>query len=93
MCCVLGRWTTAAPRRSADKWPAFLSRHGLPEVIRSDNGSPFAARNSPLGLSRLSAWWLSLGIDLDRIPPGRPDQNGGHERMHRDLAREVECCA
>jgi putative transposase len=70
-----------------------FERHGLPEVIRSDNGSPFAARNSPLGLSRLSAWWLSLGINLDRIAPGRPDQNGGHERMHRDLAREVECCA
>lgn len=64
--------------------------HGLPEVIRSDNGSPFAARRSPLGLSRLSAWWLTLGIDLDRIEPGRPDQNGGHERMHRDLAAEVE---
>jgi transposase InsO family protein len=67
-----------------------FERHGLPEVIRSDNGSPFAACNSPLGLSRLSAWWLSLGINLDRIPPGRPDQNGGHERMHRDLAWEVE---
>lgn len=67
-----------------------FERHGLPEVIRSDNGSPFAARNSPLGLSRLSAWWLSLGIHLDRIPPGRPDQNGGHERMHRDMAWEVE---
>ena len=67
-----------------------FERHGLPEVIRSDNGSPFAARNSPLGLSRLSAWWLSLGISLDRIPPGRPDQNGGHERMHRDMAWEVE---
>jgi transposase InsO family protein len=71
----------------------LFERHGLPEVIRSDNGTPFAARNSPLGLSRLSAWWLSLGINLDRIPPGRPDQNGGHERMHRDLAREVECSA
>jgi putative transposase len=67
-----------------------FERHGLPEVIRSDNGSPFAACNSPLGLSRLSAWWLSLGINLDRIQPGRPDQNGGHERMHRDLACEVE---
>ena len=67
-----------------------FQRHGLPEVIRSDNGSPFAARNSPLGLSRLSAWWLSLGINLDRIPPGRPDQNGGHERMHRDMAWEIE---
>lgn len=67
-----------------------FDRYGLPEVIRSDNGPPFAARNSPLGLSRLSAWWLSLGINLDRIPPGRPDQNGGHERMHRDIAWEVE---
>ncbi len=67
-----------------------FDRHGLPEVIRSDNGAPFAACNSPLGLSRLSAWWLSLGINLDRIAPGRPDQNGGHERMHRDLAWEVE---
>jgi len=70
-----------------------FEKHGIPEVIRSDNGSPFAACNSPLGLSRLSAWWLTLGIDLDRIAPGRPDQNGGHERMHRDVASEVECRA
>ena len=67
-----------------------FSKYGLPEVIRSDNGSPFAASNSPMGLSRLSAWWLALGIDLDRIPPARPDQNGSHERMHRDIALEVE---
>jgi transposase InsO family protein len=73
-----------------DQMARVFECHGLPEVIRSDNGAPFAARNSPLGLSRLSAWWLSLGINLDRIAPGRPDQNGGHERMHRDLAREVE---
>lgn len=68
----------------------LFAAHGLPEVIRSDNGSPFACTRAPLGLSRLSAWWLTLGIDLDRIPPGRPDQNGSHERMHRDLALEVE---
>ncbi len=67
-----------------------FERYGLPEIIRSDNGSPFAAVNSPFGLSRLSAWWLSLGIHLDRIQPGRPAQNGGHERMHRDLAWELE---
>ena len=70
-----------------------FERHGLPEVIRSDNGAPFASRGSPLGLSRLSAWWLALGINLDRIAPGRPDQNGGHERMHRDISEEVECNA
>lgn len=67
-----------------------FERFGLPEVIRSDNGAPFAASQAPLGLSRLSVWWLSLGIALDRVRPGHPEENGGHERMHRDLAREVE---
>ena len=70
-----------------------FERYGLPEVIRSDNGAPFAGANAPLGLSRLSAWWVGLGIGLDRIDPGCPQQNGGHERMHRDLAAEVECRA
>ena len=69
----------------------LFSHYGLPEVIRSDNGGPFAASRSPLGLSRLSAWWIALGIDLDRIPPSRPDQNGAHERMHRDISMELEC--
>jgi len=64
--------------------------YGLPRAIRMDNGSPWANGHSPLGLTRLSAWWVTLGIDLDRIDPGRPDQNGAHERMHRDLAAEVE---
>ena len=73
-----------------EQFDRVFRKHGLPEIIRSDNGAPFAASNSPLGLSRLSAWWLTLGIDLDRIKPGRPDQNGGHERMHRDMAMEVE---
>ena len=68
----------------------IFATYGLPRVIRSDNGSPFASMQAPLGLSRLSAWWIALGIDLDRIPPGRPDQNGGHERMHRDIAQEVQ---
>ena len=63
----------------------LFERFGLPEVIRSDNGPPFAAPNSPFGLTRLSAWWLALGIDLDRIRPGQPQENGGHERMHRDM--------
>ena len=67
-----------------------FKKYGLPSVIRSDNGTPFAANNSPLGLTRLSAWWMSLGILPDRIEPGCPYQNGGHERMHRDLKYEVQ---
>ena len=59
----------------------LFRKYGLPATIRSDNGAPFAARRSPLGLSRLSAWWVALGIDLDRIDPGRPDQNGRNAAM------------
>lgn len=68
----------------------LFQRYGLPGTIRSDNGRPFAATTAPLGLSRLSAWWVALGIDLDRTDPGHPEQNGAHERMHRDIARELE---
>lgn len=57
---------------------------GLPLRIRSDNGSPFASRG-PGGLSRLSVWWVRLGITPERIEPGHPEQNGRHERMHRTL--------
>ncbi|HEY2084210.1 MAG TPA: DDE-type integrase/transposase/recombinase [Verrucomicrobiae bacterium] len=64
--------------------------HGLPEAIRSDNGSPFAQVRGILGLSRLSAWWVALGIDLERGRPGHPQDNGGHERMHRDIRVELE---
>jgi putative transposase len=61
---------------------------GLPEAIRSDNGSPFASK-PPEGLSELSAWWLALGIRHERIEPGKPQQNGRHERMHLTLKRET----
>ncbi|TGM78132.1 transposase, partial [Leptospira levettii] len=64
--------------------------YGLPDVIRSDNGPPFASMQSLWGLTKLSVWWLSLGIKLDRIQPGKPYQNGAHERMHRDMARELQ---
>jgi transposase InsO family protein len=67
-----------------------FARYGLPDAIRSDNGSPFASLAGPHGLTRLSAWWRTLGVRLDRIEPGHPEQNGSHERMHRDLAQEVE---
>jgi putative transposase len=68
----------------------LFEQYGLPRTIRSDNGPPFATTSAPMGLSRLSAWWLALGIDLDRIDPGCPYQNGAHERMHRDMASELE---
>lgn len=70
----------------------LFGTYGLPGTIRSDNGTPFASSRSPLGLTKLSAWWIANGISLDRIEPARPDQNGGHERMHRDIAMEIERC-
>jgi Integrase core domain len=68
----------------------LFGRYGLPGAIRSDNGSPFASTRGLLGLSRLSAWWLALGIDLERSRPGCPQDNGAHERMHRDVRRELQ---
>jgi putative transposase len=62
---------------------------GLPSAIRSDNGLPFASPNALYGLSRLSVWWLRLGIQIERIKPGHPEQNGRHERMHLTLKREA----
>jgi transposase InsO family protein len=66
---------------------SLFERHGLPSVIRSDNGTPFASVQGLLGLTKLSAWWIALGIDLERGRPGCPQDNGAHERMHRDLGR------
>lgn len=68
----------------------LFERQGLPGAIRSDNGSPFASVHGLLGLSRLSAWWVALGIDLERGRPGHPQDNGAHERMHGDMSRELE---
>jgi transposase InsO family protein len=66
----------------------FLER-GLPQAIRSDNGVPFASANALFNLSKLSVWWLRLGIGIERIKPGRPQQNGRHERMHLTLKKET----
>jgi len=73
-----------------DIFTEVFEHYGLPEVIRSDNGGPFASMTGPCGLTRLSAWWRSLGIKLERIAPGHPEQNGGHERMHADIAHDIE---
>src|SRR5215203_5037043 len=62
---------------------------GLPRAIRTDNGVPFASPNALFNLSRLSVWWLRLGIDIERIKPGCPQQNGRHERMHLTLKLET----
>ncbi|MEX2125708.1 MAG: integrase core domain-containing protein [Woeseia sp.] len=62
---------------------------GLPKAIRTDNGIPFSCANALFGLSRLSVWWLRLGIDIERIAPGHPEQNGRHERMHLTLKIEA----
>jgi len=63
--------------------------YGLPLAIRSDNGTPFASGNSAWNLTRLSVWWIRLGIKLEHIEPGNPQQNGCHERMHRTLKADA----
>ncbi len=62
---------------------------GLPGAIRTDNGVPFASPNALFGLSKLAIWWLRLGIQIQRIKPGCPQQNGRHERMHLTLKKEA----
>lgn len=68
----------------------LFRKYGLPKVIHSDNGTPFAAPNGLLNLTSLSAWWITLGITPDRSLKGCPGQNGSLERMHADIAREIE---
>jgi len=83
-----------AMESNAEK-PAFTAferlfqERGLPQAIRSDNGVPFASPNGLFNLSKLSVWWLRLGISIERIKPGHPQQNGRHERMHLTLKQEA----
>ena len=72
-----------------DAFRRLFAERGLPAAIRSDNGLPFASPNGLYNLSKLSVWWLRLGIALERIRPGRPQQNGRHERMHLTLKQEA----
>ncbi|MGX9988290.1 IS481 family transposase [Rhizobium sp. Z1P35] len=67
----------------------LFAERGLPTAIRSDNGLPFASPNGLYNLSKLSVWWLRLGIGIERIKPGHPQQNGRHERMHLTLKKEA----
>ena len=61
-----------------------FQERGLPAAIRSDNGVPFASPNGLFNLSRLAVWWLRLGIVIERIKPGQPQQNGRHERRRKN---------
>jgi len=76
------RWTQQALR-------SLFHRQGLPEIIRVDNGAPFASMG-PGGLSKLSVWWIGLGIEVQFSRPACPQDNGSHERMHRTM--KAECC-
>ena len=78
--------------REATAFDAFehlFRERGLPSAIRSDNGVPFASPGGLFNLSKLAVWWLRLGISIERIKPGNPQQNGRHERMHRTLKAET----
>ncbi len=68
----------------------LFRKYGVPNAIQCDNGIPFVSVRARGGLSRLSAWWLSLGIRLVRSRPGCPQDNGGHERMHADVRGDVQ---
>jgi transposase InsO family protein len=63
--------------------------YGLPKAIRTDNGAPFSYSHAIAGLSALSVWWIQLGIELERTRPGKPQDNGSHERMHRTLKADA----
>ena len=74
--------------REASAFPVFervFQEFGLPDAMRTDNGVPFSSPWALYGLSKLAVWWLRLGIRLERITPGHPEQNGRHERMHLTL--------
>lgn len=85
LCCRI----TAQSQRGVRPWFERVFReHGLPQALRTDNGAPFAS-TGPGRLTQLAVWWLKLGIQLDRIDPGHPEQNGRHERFHLTLQQEA----
>jgi transposase InsO family protein len=85
-CRGLGGVGYAGTRRTFE---LVFRKYGLPRTIRTDNGAPFSASHAIAGLSTLSVWWIRLGIELERTRPGKPQDNGAHERMHRTLKAET----
>jgi len=84
-CVAVDKTDTARVRAVME---AAFRQHGMPHAIRTDNGAPFASP-APAGLSRLALWWIRLGIRHERIAPGKPQQNGRHERFHLTLKQET----
>ena len=80
---------TNAEKYAFTVFERVFREYGLPRAIRSDNGVPFATSHGFFNLSKLSVWWLRLGIQIERIKPGNPQQNGRHERMHLTLKKEA----
>ena len=80
--------TSTTPVREV--FEALFRKHGLPVAIQCDNGTPFISSRARGGLTKLSAWWVSLGIKVVRSRPGCPQDNGGHERMHRDMRGDLQ---
>lgn len=86
---VLGCQITAPTERGVRPWfERLFALYGMPRALRTDNGPPFAG-HGPGRLTHLAVWWLKLGIQVERIAPGHPDQNGRHERFHRTLQQEA----
>ena len=85
-CRGLRSTATAGVRPAMER---VFREHGLPLAMVSDNGTPFSNSRALKGLSKLSVWWIRLGIEPVRIEPSHPEQNGGHERMHRTLKEET----
>lgn len=85
--CVHCAESYAAVRAQCER---LFTMYGVPLKVRVDNGPPFAAADAMGGLSRLSAWWVSLGIEVSFSRPATPSDNGAHERMHNDVWRELE---
>jgi len=81
--------STTQERFAFTAFDRAFTEFGLPQAIRTDNGVPFAGPTALYRLSKLAVWWLRLGIRIERIAPGHPQQNGRHERMHRTLKAEA----
>jgi transposase InsO family protein len=84
----VGLLRSQALEKTRREFVKIFRKNGLPKRIRSDNGTPFGG-GGPTGLTRLSAWWIKLGIAVEFITPGRPCENGAHEQFHRVYKAEV----